>query len=139
MSNKDMPAMTSDQCRELAKKHGITLHSVGMDGVNRLHRILCRHVYASDLFGGTYGVQPIRKKDIYRDGGKPDGNINSVELHVSAHYFNRREAITFNRDGFIGFCGWSDSTNSQPIYAAFVEWCAEIAEAALAELEGRDG
>lgn len=137
MNNKDMPVYTSDYCREFAKQKGITLKSVGLDGVKRLHRILCRHVFSSGLFQDTYSVEPIRQKDIYRDGGKKSAPINSIELHVSAHYFTRREAVTFNGDGFIGFCGWSSSENAQPIYAAFIEWCNEVAEAALAELERR--
>lgn len=139
MNNKDMPAYTGYYCRELANGKGITLQTVGLDGVKRLHRILCRHVFGSELFNDTYSVEPIREKDIYRDGNKKSAPINSIELHVSAYYFSRREAITFNRDGFIGFCRWASTDNAQPIYVAFIEWCNEISEAALAELERRDG
>ncbi len=122
MSNKDAPAWTSDHCRQVAKDLGITLQSVGIDGIRRLHRILCRHVYASDLMAGSYAVETIRKKDIYGSRGV----TTAVSLHVSAHYFNRREAITFNSNGYIGFCGWADRINSQPIYSAFLEWCEEL-------------
>ena len=34
----------------------------------------------------------------------------------------KREAISFNGDGFIGFCGWADRHNSVPILKAFSEW-----------------
>lgn len=36
-----------------------------------------------------------------------------------------REAISFNTDGFIGFCGWADTQNGQPIYRAWRRWCLE--------------
>jgi hypothetical protein len=38
-------------------------------------------------------------------------------------HFDDREAISFNRDGFIGFAGWADSKNVQPFLSAFVKWC----------------
>lgn len=34
-----------------------------------------------------------------------------------------RECISFNYNGFIGFCGWADGGNTAPIVAAFKEWC----------------
>lgn len=37
-----------------------------------------------------------------------------------------REAVSFNPDGFIGFCGWADTRNSQPILAAFMEWLCDF-------------
>ena len=38
---------------------------------------------------------------------------------------NGREAISFNSDGFIGFCGWADTQNSQPFLNAFRRWLTE--------------
>ncbi len=42
-------------------------------------------------------------------------------------HFDDREAISFNRDGFIGFAGWADSKNVQPFLSAFCKWCDEMA------------
>ena len=39
--------------------------------------------------------------------------------------WNGREAISFNSDGFIGFCGWADTQNSQPFLNAFRRWLTE--------------
>ena len=39
--------------------------------------------------------------------------------------WNGREAISFNSDGFIGFCGWADTQNSQPFLNAFRRWMTE--------------
>lgn len=50
-----------------------------------------------------------------------------AELRCKAGYFSDREAVTFNVDGFIGFAGWADNTNVQPILDGFKAWVAEIA------------
>ena len=35
----------------------------------------------------------------------------------------QREAISFNADGFIGFCGWASSANTLHVVEAFKDWC----------------
>lgn len=108
--------LTADYCREYANEKGITLRSVGSRGILSLHRILSKHVILSDCLQKSFRVDPVRKKDI-------DIKRNFAALYVSAFYFSGRDGITFSADGFIGFCGWADSINSQPIYHAFIEWC----------------
>lgn len=53
------------------------------------------------------------------------GGIREAYLFCDASYFKGREAISFNADGFIGFCGWADSNNSIPFVAAFCRWLDE--------------
>lgn len=45
--------------------------------------------------------------------------MTSAFIRVDSHYFEGREAISFNRDGFIGFAGWADDTNVKPFVRAF--------------------
>lgn len=45
-----------------------------------------------------------------------------AELRCSSFYFGNRECITFNEDGFIGFAGWADDKNIQPILQGFKSW-----------------
>lgn len=45
--------------------------------------------------------------------------MTSAFIRVDSHYFEGREAISFNRDGFIGFAGWADDTNIKPFVLAF--------------------
>lgn len=49
-----------------------------------------------------------------------------VELTVKGGHFDNREAITFNRDGFIGFAGWASTRNTQPFIDGFIKWCDEM-------------
>ena len=48
-----------------------------------------------------------------------------LEIKVASHYFNGREAITFNKDGNVYFCGWTDSENWKPFLTAFEEWLGD--------------
>lgn len=54
---------------------------------------------------------------------KSNGVITSCFIYINSNYFTQRECISFNRDGFIGFCGWADSKNEKPIIDAFLRWC----------------
>jgi hypothetical protein len=46
-------------------------------------------------------------------------------IRCKAFYFKDREAITFNEEGFVGFAGWADDGNVQPILRACVKWVEE--------------
>ncbi|MBD1379100.1 hypothetical protein IC621_02550 [Bacillus sp. IB182487] len=60
-----------------------------------------------------------RKKDI--DILKTKG-LRYVQITVKGSYFDRREGITFNQVGFIGFAGWTSSYNVKPFVDAFEKW-----------------
>lgn len=51
-----------------------------------------------------------------------NGAIKEAYLYCDSDYFNKREAISFNRDGWIGFAGWASDTNVKPFLQAFYEW-----------------
>lgn len=42
--------------------------------------------------------------------------------------YTQREIISFNEDGFIGFAGWADQGNTNPILRAFLKWCDYLAD-----------
>lgn len=56
------------------------------------------------------------------------GGLNSAFFEVSGPYFDRREGISFNRDGYIGFAGWASTNNLQPFVRGFMHWCKATAE-----------
>ena len=56
------------------------------------------------------------------------GGLNSAFFEVSGPYFDRREGISFNRDGYIGFAGWASTNNLQPLVRGFMHWCKATAE-----------
>lgn len=64
---------------------------------------------------------------------KSNGSIISCFIYLNSHYFTRRECVSFNRDGFIGFAGWADQGNLNPILRAFLKWCD-----CMKEVKGND-
>ncbi|ACC98519.1 hypothetical protein Emin_0966 [Elusimicrobium minutum Pei191] len=64
---------------------------------------------------------PVFKKD-YR------GGMREAYIYCRADYFTGREAISFNSDGFIGFCGWACTTTTEPFIEAFKIWIKELLE-----------
>lgn len=53
--------------------------------------------------------------------------IDMAEIRVNQKIngedgWNNRQGITFESDGFIGFCGWADSHNSKPFVDGFMKW-----------------
>lgn len=54
--------------------------------------------------------------------------FDNAYLTVKGTYFDNREAISFNTDGFIGFAGWAGTKNTQPFINGFVKWCDKLTE-----------
>lgn len=70
---------------------------------------------ASGLIKGSYRVQGHFKAGIAAKGWWAD-------LRCKSFYFQKRQAVTFEDSGFIGFAGWSDDDNVRPILSAFSKW-----------------
>jgi hypothetical protein len=65
----------------------------------------------------------VNEAKYYKGEYTQEGKLVCAYMTGSGEYFTAREVISFNRDGFIGFCGAADSENTQPVLAAFIEWC----------------
>ncbi|HAK41816.1 MAG TPA: hypothetical protein DCM59_02620, partial [Clostridium sp.] len=62
---------------------------------------------------------------------RTNSKIIKAYLYVDSHYFSKRESISFNEDGLIGFAGWASSSNVRPIILGFNKWCDWLAEEKL--------
>ena len=125
--------MTNDEARRYFRDKGLT------------YRKLRR--YDVDLLKGYIGhelaryakTDDIRRIDDYRVckrvhfHGTKSGRLQYAAIRVSGSYFKHREAVTFNGDGFIGFCGWASDYNAEPILTAFCKWCDYVSAALEAE------
>ena len=86
--------------------------------VQRLRTLINRCMIKSGVMNGTFRC---RQRAIVRD--------DYASIACKSFYFDNREVVTFNRDGFIGFAGWSDDKNVQPILAGFKAWVEELTAA----------
>jgi len=114
--------ITNSEVRELFEKSGFGYEVLTRENADSLRGFLADELktYKNDIF--TMTVARDRKKDFVQGVTffiEVKGYIDDGRKFV---HFKRREAISFNCDGFIGFAGWADSTNVQPILRAFVRW-----------------
>lgn len=112
--------MNRDEARAWFAAAGLTYANVDKDSLQRLKELIDEKMVASGLMKGSYRCN----KKLILEGRVSPSFFAGIECH--AFYFDKREAVSFNRDGFIGFAGWSDDTNVQPILEGFVAWVDEL-------------
>lgn len=119
---------SNDEARQYFADKGLTYDDITEGDILILSMMLEKEIKKSNKAGET-SVSTItlsKKIDMKR---KTNGHIICCFLYVNSHYFERREAISFNRDGFIGFAGWADQGNTNPILRAFLKWCDYLSDA----------
>lgn len=108
--------------RDYFKRCNLTYDDITMNDLYKLIQILntkiseagsCMLMINEPKLRGKYTNVKLNK----------DGKLVFAEIRVKGTYFNDREAITFNDDGYIGFCGWADGYNLTPFVMGFKEWC----------------
>lgn len=115
--------------REKFKSLGLSYEKLNEEHIQMLRIFLTKEfgIFGSDM---ELKLSTPRKKDIKvlkRTG------LQYAVIQVDGYYFSRREAITFNSDGFIGFAGWACDYNKTPFASAFdkwLDWLVETAEIA---------
>ena len=113
---------SNDDCRKRFADYGLAYDDIKEGDILSLVLLLNQEIRKSNESGET-SVNTMRLSNKVKMKCKPDGSITECFLFMNSHYFENRECISFNRDGFIGFAGWADSGNSNPIRRAFLQWC----------------
>lgn len=123
---------TTDEAREYFKP--LTYKHLTKENFRRLVAILEEHL-------GKWNRKVLEDRDKYGHDNKyymsihphkifskypgtrfVDSIYKEAFIIVKCDNFSIREGISFNKDGFIGFAGWSDSDNVRPFIDAFEEW-----------------
>lgn len=75
----------------------------------------------------------INRKDAHRfkTGTR---NIECYFIFVDGPYFKKREAVSCNPEGFVGFAGWASDDNAKPFVNGF---CNALARIKTGNAEGR--
>jgi hypothetical protein len=114
-----MRRLKRERARQLFKKSGIKYLDLTRKDLQRLRNIINAKMVASEVIEGTLRC---RQRPYMRvSAGRPYGGIR-----CRSFYFDDREVVTFNPDGFLGFAGWAADGNVQPILHGFVEWLKEM-------------
>ena len=112
---------SNDYCRAKFKELGLSYDDITDGDILTLVMLLNREIKRSVKSGESLKTMYLSDKKVIKH--KSNGAITECYLFMNSHYFTQRECISFNKDGWIGFAGWADSGNSNPIRRAFLEWC----------------
>lgn len=116
---------TRNDARDVWARSGLTYDGLTPASMERLRSLLDAEMQSGEYLRGTF--RATHKPKRLRCG--------SYDIRCTALYFKGRQArqcITFEPNGFIGFAGWSDDTNIQPIIRAFLAWIEELKPAVAA-------
>lgn len=127
MRKQNIKAVCSnDEARQYFKDKGLTYDDITEGDILTLVMLLNKHIKAAVKDNETsVDSMCLSKKVVIVK--KKNGTLSHGFLYLNSHYFTNRECISFNRDGFIGFAGWADQGNVNPILRAFLEWCDNLA------------
>lgn len=112
-------SFTRDDARRYWAASGLAIAALDLPAVERLREMIDAEVQRGEYLRGTFRAK--RKAKRLRSG--------CWHIACEAWYFkgsHARQAVTFEECGFIGFAGWSDDTNIQPIIRAFMAWVDEM-------------
>lgn len=110
-----------EQARNYFKENNLAYDDISMNDIYYLITILNKKMFNDNIL--IMMNEPKvkgRDKNIILD---KNNKIIFAGLRVKGDYFADREAITFNKDGFIGFCGWADLKRTTIFTTGFIEWC----------------
>lgn len=111
--------------RELARNYyrqcRITYDDITMDDIYKLIQLLNKRI--AEANSCMIMINEPKLNGANRNVIFKKNKLVFAELRVKGKYFDDREAITFNKDGFIGLCGWADIDNLTPFLMGFKDWC----------------
>lgn len=119
---------TTEEARQYFRDKGLSYADITEGDILSLLMLLNREIKKSNKVGET-SVSTMHMSSKIAMKKRTNGTIIKCFLYINSHYFTRREAISFNEDGFIGFAGWADQGNTNPLLRAFLRWCDDLAEA----------
>ena len=101
---------TRDHARALILKAGITSDNITDKQLSLLRQCINLKMKDSGNYRGSYRMN----------------RRVSKFMTCRTDQWKSREAISFNRDGFVGFCGWASSSNARPILDGGAEWLDQL-------------
>ena len=119
---------TTKEARQYFRDKGLSYHDITEGDILSLLMLLNLEIKKSNKAGETSDstMHMSSKIDMKK---RTNGTIIKCFLYINSHYFTQREAISFNEDGYIGFAGWADQGNTNPLLRAFLRWCDNLSEA----------
>ena len=129
---KTSAEMNREEARQYFKDLGLTYDYITLDDLHLLKWILNRNfanIQVQTMKDNVHYVYWHRVNDAkYYKGIYDNNTLIKAQLTGKGGYFDAREVITFNPNGYIGFCGEADKKNTIPVIESFIEWCNHLKE-----------
>lgn len=119
--------MGNEEARQYFKDKGLSYSNINSGDICVLVMLLNKSI-KSACKNHKMSADTMRMSEKIQSKYKTNGELIECYLFINSHYFTRRECISFNKDGFIGFAGWASSGNVAPIIKAFIEWCDYLSD-----------
>lgn len=119
--------MTNEEARAYFSDKYLTYADITSGDICVLVMILNKNIKLA-CKRSEMSVSSMRISEKIKSKYTSNGKLIECYLYMNSHYFTRRECISFNKDGFIGFAGWAGTRNTKPIISAFIEWCDILAQ-----------
>lgn len=113
--------MTNANARDFFKHSGLSYKDIGSREIALLRKLI--EVKLKDFNNDGFSM---KLKKGFSFSYDENGSLSHGFFKVKGNYFDKREAISFNKDGFIGFAGWASRENASPFLDAFIEWVQKI-------------
>ncbi|WPS85523.1 hypothetical protein SMD22_00250 (plasmid) [Brevibacillus halotolerans] len=121
--------MNRNDAREHFENSGLSYSKIKEEEIKKLVDILSEELSSYLEYGGDHAQEMgmrVRKPRVKDIKCLKKGLVYAY-IKIDGSYFERREGISFNKDGFIGFGGEFSDVNVEPILKAFCRWCDTIA------------
>lgn len=123
---ESIKTLNSETAREYFKNKNLSYKDITEGDICTLVMLLNKSIKLA-CKNHQMSVDSMRMSQRIKSKFTTNGKLIECYLFMNSHYFRQRECISFNKDGFIGFCGWADGSNSKPIINSFIEWCNSLA------------
>ena len=115
-----MEVKTTEQAREYFKNKKIDYSILNKTNRDYLRQLVSEELEKQNKGDGTFvKIRQQLKSDLLTQ----DSKTIMYNISCKGSWFDKRQGITFQRDGFIGFAGWSGSYHVEPFIKAFIKWC----------------
>lgn len=121
--------MTRAEARAYFTAKGLTYLDISGTDLELLKTLLDRH------FSQARRERLAAGKPVYwqrvigiRGEHRASGSMIWTNITAKGATFTTTNVVSFNRHGFIYFCGEASHDDIQPVLRAFVEWCDRLAE-----------
>jgi len=113
---------SSELARTYFKELGLNYGLIKENDLDELRKFILNEMYPL-LDNKTYHMIEELTMDKKIVSKFKKGSLVEAYLYTNGSYFEKRQAVSFEEGGFIGFCGWASGCNRLPFIRGFIKWC----------------